>query len=135
MLLIFAAMSFPLCVVLLAMMIVDAGSKIAVAEAITEIWLVDLLVAAMGAHRAVGARLRPVVGVLPPLALSLGCCNMGTSASFFDLGGLGKAFEYLKNSGHVGRWRGEDLMAVVVQDDLVFEVPGPRWRWTPPSNP
>ena len=26
-------------------------------------------------------------------------------------------------------------MAVVVQDELVLEVPGPRWRWTPPSNP
>ena len=26
-------------------------------------------------------------------------------------------------------------MAVVLQDDLVFEVPGPWWRWTPPSNP
>ena len=26
-------------------------------------------------------------------------------------------------------------MAVVVQDELIFEVPGPWWRWTPPSNP
>ena len=27
------------------------------------------------------------------------------------------------------------MVAVVVQDELVLEVPGPRWRWTPPSNP
>ena len=26
-------------------------------------------------------------------------------------------------------------MAVVVQDELVFENPRPRWRWAPPSNP
>jgi len=26
-------------------------------------------------------------------------------------------------------------VAVVVQDELVLEVPGPRSRWTPPSNP
>ena len=30
---------------------------------------------------------------------------------------------------------GEDLVAVVVQDELVFEIPRPRWRWAPPSNP
>ena len=27
------------------------------------------------------------------------------------------------------------MMAVVVQDELVFEVPGPWWRSTPSSNP
>ena len=27
------------------------------------------------------------------------------------------------------------MVAVVVQDELVLEVHGPRWRWTPPSNP
>ena len=26
------------------------------------------------------------------------------------------------------------MMVVVVQDELVFEVPGPWWRWMPPSN-
>jgi hypothetical protein len=26
-------------------------------------------------------------------------------------------------------------MAVVIQDELVFEVPVPWWKWTPPSNP
>ena len=41
----------------------------------------------------------------------------------------------MEHGGHVGRWCGEDLVAVVVQDELVLEVPGPRWRWTPPSNP
>ena len=60
---------------------------------------------------------------------------METSTSFCNLGSLGKALEYLEHGGHVGRWRGEDLMVVVVQDELVFEVPGPWWRWMPPSNP
>jgi hypothetical protein len=27
------------------------------------------------------------------------------------------------------------MMAVVIQDELVFEVPGPWWRWMPLSNP
>ena len=59
---------------------------------------------------------------------------METSTGFFDLRGSGKTFEYLKNSGQVGRWCGKDLVSVVVKDELIFEVLGPRWRWTPPSN-
>ena len=51
------------------MTVVDAGSKITAVEAVMEIQLVDLLVAAMEAYRAVGARLRPIVGVLLPQAL------------------------------------------------------------------
>jgi hypothetical protein len=66
MLLVVAATSFPLSIVPFAMTVVDVGLKIAAAEAIMEIWLVDLLVAVMGAYRVVGARLRPIVGVLPP---------------------------------------------------------------------
>jgi hypothetical protein len=58
-----------------------------------------------------------------------------TSASFFNLRSLGKDFEYMEYSGHVGRWCGEDLVAVVVQDELVLEVLGPWWRWAPSSNP
>ena len=54
---------------------------------------------------------------------------------FLNLGSLRKTFEYLKNDDHVGGWHGEDLVAVVVEDELVLEVPGPWWRWTPPSNP
>jgi hypothetical protein len=54
-LLVKSAMSLPLGVVLLAMMVVDARSKIAAVEAVAKIQLVDLLVAAMGAYRAVGA--------------------------------------------------------------------------------
>ena len=48
MLLVVAAMSFPLGVVPFVMTVVDAGSKIASVEAVAEIWLVDLLVAARG---------------------------------------------------------------------------------------
>jgi len=135
MLLVVVATSFPLGVVPFAMTVVDAGSKTATIEAVAKIWLVDLLATAMGAYRAVGARLRPIVGVLPSQALCLGCCNVEMSASFCNLGSLEKALEYLEYSGHVGRWRGEDLMAVVVQDELIFEVPGPWWRSTPSCNP
>ena len=48
------------------MMVVDAGSKIAAVEVDVKIRLVDFLVLAMGAYRAVGARLRPVVGIILP---------------------------------------------------------------------
>ena len=46
-----------------------------------------------------------------------------------------KTLEYLDHSGHVCRWRGEDFMAIVVQDELVLEIPGPWWRSTPLGNP
>ena len=36
--------------------------------------------------------------------------------------------ECLEQSGHVYGWRGEDFMAIVVQDELILEVPGPWWR-------
>ena len=75
-LLIVAVMSLPLGIVPLAMMVVYAGSEVAAVKAGMKIWLVDLLVPAMKACRAVGTRLRPVFGVLLPQALSLGCCNM-----------------------------------------------------------
>ena len=121
--LIIAATSLQLDVVLLAMTVVDAGSKIAVVEAGAKIRLVDLLVAVMGAYPAVGARLRPIVGALLPQALSLGCCNMETSTGFCNLRGLTKTLEYLEHNGHVCGRRGKDFVAVVVQDELILEVP------------
>ena len=135
MLFIVAATLLPLGIVPLATAVVDAWSKVTTVEAGTGIRQVDLLLVAMRAYRAVGARLRPVVGVLLPQALNLGCCNVETSTGFLDLGSLGKTIEYLKNGGHVGGWRGEDLVAVIVQDELVLEVPGPWWRSTPSPNP
>ena len=60
---------------------------------------------------------------------------MDTSTGFLDLGSLGKTIEYLKNGSHVGGWRGEDLMAVVVQDELVLEVPGPWMSSMPLCSP
>jgi hypothetical protein len=133
-LLIVVTTQLPLGVIPFTMMVGDVGLKIAAVEASAKIRLVDLLVAAMGAYQAVGARLRLVVGVLLPYALSLGCCNVEVSTSFCDLGGLRKTLEYLEYSGHVCRWRGEDMMVVVVQDKLTFKVPRLWWRSTPSPN-
>ena len=65
-LLVIPATSVPLGSIPLAMTVVDAGSKIAVVKAGAKFQLVDLLIPAMGAYQAVGARLRPVVGALLP---------------------------------------------------------------------
>ena len=56
-------------------------------------------------------------------------------SGFCNLGSLRKTLEYLEYGGHVGGWGGEDFVAVVVQDELVLEVPGPWWRSTPLGNP
>ena len=48
--LVIVATSFPLDVVPFTMTVVDARSKVIATEAITEIWLVDLLIAAIGAY-------------------------------------------------------------------------------------
>ena len=133
-LLVVAAMSLPLGIVPLAMMVVYAGSEVAAVKAGMKIWLVDLLVPVMGAYPAVGARLRPIVGALILQALSLGCCNMETSTGFCNLRGLRNILEYLEYGGHVCRWRGKDIMAIVVQDELVLEVPDPWWRSTSSCN-
>ena len=60
---------------------------------------------------------------------------METSTGFCNLRGLRKTLEYLEYSGHVCGWCGEDFLAVVVQEEFVFEVPGPWWRSTPSPNP
>ena len=133
-LLIVAAMSLLLGVVSLAMTVVYAGSEVTAVKEGMKIQLVDLLVLVNGAYQAVGARLRPVVGALLPQALSLGCSNMETSVGFCNLGSLRKPLKYLIHSGHVCRWHGEDFMAVVVQDELVLEVPDPWWRSTSSCN-
>ena len=112
---------FPLGHVTLAVSVVDVGSKIVAVEVGMEIWLVDLLISAMRAHRAVGARLCPVVGVLLPQALSLSCCNVETSMGLCNLRSLRKTLEYLEHSGHVCRWGGEEFM----DDELILEVPRP----------
>ena len=70
--------------------------------------------------------MRPVVGVLLPHALSLGYCNVETSIGFCSLRSLREIVKYLEYDSHVCRWRGEDFVAVVIQDELMFEVPGPR---------
>jgi hypothetical protein len=60
---------------------------------------------------------------------------MEMSPGFCNLRSLGKVLEHLEYGGHVCRWRGEDFMAVVVQDELVLEIPGPWWRSTRRCNP
>ena len=50
-----AATSFPLGVVPLAMAVIDAGSQISAGETVVKVRLVDLFIAAIRMHRAVGA--------------------------------------------------------------------------------
>ena len=54
---------------------------------------------------------------------------------FYDLRSFGKILEYLEYGGHICRWGGKDFMAVVVQDELVLEIPGPGWRSVCSCNP
>ena len=75
----------------------------------------------------VGTRLRSVTRVLLSQTLSLSCCKMKASTCFLEFKGVGECLEYLEHIGHVGGWGGEDIMAVVLQDKLIFEVPQPRW--------
>ena len=46
--------------------------------------------------------------------LGLSFRNLETNMSFFKFRGVGKRLEYLEYGSHVGRWRGEDIMAVVL---------------------
>ena len=50
---------------------------------------------------------------------------MQTSASLDDLGGLLVDLEHLEHCGEVGRWRSEDVLAVVVEDEVTVEVAWP----------
>jgi len=55
MLVVVAAMLSPLGIVPLAMVVVDAGSKISAGETVAKVGLVDLFITAMRTHQAVGA--------------------------------------------------------------------------------
>ena len=57
------------------------------------------------------------------------------STGFCNLGSLRETLEYLEYGSHVGRWRGEDFVGVVIQGELMLKVLGPWWRWMPPPNP
>ena len=105
--------------------VVDAGMQTLAVKVVSEIGLVGLLVASVEASRVEGTRLHPISRVLLSHMLVLSCCDMETSTSFFDFMGVGKRLEYLEYGGHVGRWRGEDIMAVVLQHELILQVPGP----------
>ena len=48
--------------------------------------------------------------------------HMQTSTSLDDLGGLLEALKHLEHRGKVGRRCGEDVLAVVVEDEVGVEV-------------
>ena len=60
------------------------------------------------------------------LAQLLGLCgsHMQASAGLDDLGGLLEALEHLEHHSEVSRWRGEDVLAVVVEDEVGIGVAG-----------
>jgi hypothetical protein len=47
------------------------------------------------------------------------------STGLDDLGGLLEALEHLEHRSEVSRWRGEDVLAIVVEDEVGVEVAGP----------
>ena len=47
------------------------------------------------------------------------------STSLDDLGGLLETLEDMERCGEVGRWRSEDVLAVVVEDEVAVEVAWP----------
>ena len=90
-----------------------------------EVILVDLLfVVAVGSCRVVTGF--GVVGrVILAQLLGLRGSHMQTSTSLDDLEGLLEALEHLEHYGEVGRWRGKDILVIVVKDEIGAEVARP----------
>ena len=108
--------------VALAVMIVDARTQILSVELEVEVVLVDLLfIVAVGSCLVV-TRLGAVGRVVFAQLLGMRGSDMQASTSLDDLGGILEALEYLEHRGEVGRWRGEDVLAVVVEDEVGVEV-------------
>ena len=61
----------------------------------------------------------------PCAVLGLRGSHMQASASLDDLGGLLETLEHLEHHGKVRRWRGKDVLAVVVEDKVGVEFAGP----------
>jgi len=68
------------------------------------------------------ARLGAVSRVVLAQLLGLHGGHMQVSTGLDDLGGLLEALEHLEHRGDIGRWRGEDDLAIVVKDKFVVEV-------------
>ena len=102
-------------------MVVDALTQVLLVELETEVVLVDLFVIAVGSSRVV-ARLGAVGRVFLAQLLGLRGSHMQTGASLDDHGGLLEVLEHLEHSGEVGRRRGADALAVVVEDEVGVEV-------------
>jgi hypothetical protein len=125
------AMSLALGGVVLAVTVVDALTQVLLVQLEVEVILIDLSVVAVGSCRVV-ARLGAVVRVVRAQLLGLFGSHMQTSVSLDDLGGsldnlggLLGTLEHLEHHGEVGRWRGEDILVVVVEDEVGVKVTGP----------
>ena len=70
-------------------------------------------------------RLGVVSRVVLVQLLGLRGSHVQASASLDDLGGLLETLEHLEHHGKVGRRRGKDVLAVVVEDEVGLEVTGP----------
>jgi hypothetical protein len=120
--LIIPATSLALSSVALTMTVVDAWAQIFLVELEAKVVLVDLLfVIIVGSCRVV-TRLGTVGRIVLVQPLGLRGSHMQMSASLDNLGGLLDALKHLEHRGEVGRWRGENFLAVVVEDEVGVEV-------------
>ena len=110
--------------VTLAMPVVDALTQVLLVELKVKVTLVDLSIIAVGSCRVM-ARLGTVGRVVLMQLRGLRGGHVQTSTSLDNLGGLLKTLEHLEHCGEVGRWRSEDVLAVVVEDKVGVEVTGP----------
>ena len=104
-----------------AMTVVDAWAQILLVELEAKVVLVDLLFVVAGSSRVM-TRLGAISRVV--LAHLLGLCGseVQASGSLDDLGDLLEALKHLEHSGQVGRQCGEDILAVVVENEVSVEV-------------
>ena len=119
--LVILATSLALGGVALAVAIVDTLTQILLVELVAKVDLVDLSVVTVRSCRVV-ARLGAVGRVVLAQLLGLRGGHVQTSTSLDDLGGLLKTLENLEHCGEVGRWRREDILAVVVEAEVGIEV-------------
>ena len=113
------------------MTVVDAWAQVLLVELEAEVVLVDLLFIVAGSCR-VKTRLGVVGRAV--LAYLLGLCggHVQTSPILDDLGGLLETLKYLEHRGQVGSRRGEDVLAVVVENEVGVKVPCPEQRTVVP---
>ena len=111
--------------VALAVTVVDAWAQVLLVELEAEVVLVDLSIVAVGPCRVV-ARLGAVGRVVLAQLQGLSGSHVQTSTSLDDHGGFQETLEHLEHHSEVGRWRGEDVLAVVVEDEVSVEVAGPN---------